>query len=293
MSIEKEGRSTPDFWTRLKLRLSIASFTASSYIRHPHGTPSSNRSLSENHNIYLDHFLLNERRWPTQDHESFAMGSLVYACKSQADLLKIERLKTKRVALSFKELEILGAVPMSLVMLDFDCLNTNENLVTIGAVLEKNDISGWSIYDSGNSFHLIFDKLVEIDDLPKYYGNLIQLFAEVEPTAVRIDYFTKIGQKLADFASNDDEIRRQSERLIKDISHFDDPDPKAISFIIDLRWIAHSLLEYLKFKETKTGSFAYLRTNSPPDRKSEPQLRWISRVHKTSNGRFISTSLDD
>lgn len=305
MPIEKEGRSMSDFWSRLALDAGIVSFTGSTYINHASGTESHNIPLSETEAVSLLPSI-RERAWrgslskdsnPIIDATDriLALGSLVYICPDMNTQIELERaFSQKPDQLTFSDLESVGARPMAIVMVDLDCPNSDDNFGRVHQTLKKNYRgTEWSVFDSGNSFHLILNRFVEPIELPKQYGEIIVAFAKDEAEDQK-KYFTKIGRDLIESGWDPKKIITVCEEILEKVSHFDNtPNSSGLHFMVDLRWMAHSLRELINFLQGGQGSFAYLRVGKKNEGGPEPKLKAISRIHKKVNGKIVSTSLDD
>ena len=163
-------------------------------------------------------------------------------------------------------------VPQSFVLLDLEVSPSGENSKRIVLSLSSLE-DDWYLLDSGGSYHLIVDKLVEPQDLPKYWGKIINLFATYT-NASNLAGMVGIGNGLIDNFNNRRWLRALARDLKEDFGHIDDSDFSKDVFLIDLRHLAISineLVDFLETEEVKKG-FCFLRTSNHPKYPSPPLL---------------------
>ncbi len=148
--------------------------------------------------------------------------------------------------------------PYAMVTADFDCPNTRENLIRIGQALNSGQNRYRWILDSGNSFHLVEEELFNPKYYPLYIGQLILDFADTAPE-FRRHIIRAYGQDLTASWKDFDRLERWSAEVLRIFKHYDDPGKDGLTFILDMRHLAHSLHEWLLFMKTGTGGFGYLR----------------------------------
>ncbi|MDO8609029.1 MAG: hypothetical protein Q7R95_00620, partial [bacterium] len=115
----------------------------------------------------------------------------------------------------------------------------------------------WYLFDSGGSFHLVIDKLVELKDIPKYYGQLIMDMAKnMSPTKSKL--YGHIGKYLIENADNKKNLKQWINSVLEKFGHVDEGSANGkLVFPIDMRYIAH-VLEGL---ENGTINEGYLRVS--------------------------------
>ena len=155
---------------------------------------------------------------------------------------------------------MLPIFPMAILGIDFDCPNSEPHKEQIKNILNQLNINIYEpyLFDSGGSFHLAFKTLINPKNIPYHYGSLIEIFSTL-PQYGDLYIFKEIADKLKGNWDNPDEIRKVCDLIFNKICHYDSPEEGKVPFILDLRWMAHSLLELLDFLETKDGSAAFLR----------------------------------
>ena len=286
----------PEVWANIINRFPIVAVTGAVYYPHPHGTPSNNIPLPVNEGMGIAE-VLSKNEWPQiqtdishpdrqGDKQIFALGSLLYFSPPYNDARPYKKIKswTKEIVeggKTLQDLERFGVRPLAIVMADMDCSNTEENLWKISSILSKNyKDDDLAIFDSGESFHIVFKKFVEPRHIPRCYGEIIQSFVETAPVDQRY-IFEKIGQDLQKYWDQPDIVRGVCDSIIDKISHYDDPSSSGIHFMVDLRWMAHTILELLTYLDTKTGGFGYLRISDKPGCDSPPRGILSHRVDRS------------
>ncbi len=111
---------------------------------------------------------------------------------------------------------------------------------TTGMIIDKivnMRIDGY-LLRSDKAYHLISDELTRLDELPARYGKLINVFAGDEP---RWQWARDIGNALIN-AQDKEDVKRVCNYILNRIGHYGEEGERW--FLIDLRYIAHSLLEF-------------------------------------------------
>lgn len=148
---------------------------------------------------------------------------------------------------------------MSFVMMDFDCPKSEQNFERVVSTLQGTFSNApFYLFDSGNSYHLVVDTLVHPGNIPWHWGRLIREFAKTEPDETR-GIFDSIGFNLQRNYKDGEAIKEISSWLLKEISHYD--APSGLHFILDLRWVAHSLMDFVNLTRPDKGSFGCLRVS--------------------------------
>ena len=301
MSAETEKITSAEFWSRLLEQYPIVAVTGTNYYPLVHGLPSSNIPLQEHKGMLLENDLANnqwpvtgplpcDQGWEGRDRrQMFAMGSLVYLWIDEKDPPPFNGVKLWAKYLIYEREMSLNdlvksrmVIPKALVMTDFDCPNTDENLDRLTRVLCRNyGFADWTVFDSGGSFHLVLSGLVDPKHIPWHYGRLIKSFADTT-LPCRRQIFEGIGNDLQSFWDNPFKIKKVCGDILGMICHYDEVVDKGIPFMVDLRHIAHSLMELLGFLETGRGSFGYLRISDNPKYTLPPIV-----ISKQINGNFM------
>jgi len=285
--------SAPKFWGNLLEENPIIALTGITYTLQPHGIPSNNQLIQEYSGMLLD-TELQEGKWPyfrpiwhsrpenEFDPQTFAVGSLVYIWPNKDEgqpyletKLYAKHLNYER-EMSLKDLERYGIKPMAMVMTDFDCQNNEQNLQKIITTLKNTyKSSDWTIFITEQSFHVVFKEFVNPKNIPWHYGKIIKAFALTEDGNKKY-FFEKIGCDLQQFYNKPDKIRETCGFILEKISHYDDPSPNGVHYIVDLRWIAHSLMELLQYIDTGEGSFGFLRISDKSGTGSPPKIVFMN-----------------
>lgn len=247
----KVGDTAPYFWDKFVRKYPITNISGVTYSPLPHGVPSRNMPIPP----YVSEVLPEKirryqlKQWqPLKEGEVFAVGSLVHTWPWKEHRSNI------------------GFVPMSVVLADFDLPNTSENKDRILSVLESSyKFCGWTLFDSGHSFHLVLDGLVKPEGLPWHYGKLINSFAKLEPE-LSWQVIDRVGD-LQKCWCEPEKIRNFCGKTLELITHYDDPNPNGLHFPVDLRWVAHTLNElavYLNGDRNKDFGFLRITGNPSP-----------------------------
>ena len=285
MTPDSELHTAPVLWANLLQEYPIVAVTGVHYWPAPHGQPSTNIPLHDHQGMLLDE-IFDKGRWPVDGfgpfmrrwenrdkRHRFALGSLVYvwADKKEGPPYDWEKLAAKyfcyeqEMSLKFMtETKIVS--PMAVPLFDFDCINSQENLARIVSVMSENyKFCDWSILDSGGSFHLVVNSLVKPEHLPWHFGKLVKSFAGTS-APYRQHIFKGFGNVLMTSWKDHKEILRISNDMLNSISHYDEGHGKGIHFILDLRYLGHTIQELLRFIETREGSFGYIRISDKMDK---------------------------
>lgn len=258
----------PVFWGRVIEQNPIVAITGASYIFRGHGVPSGNIGLPLHKGMLVEDELM-EGRIPWMERmgrgEAFAIGALVYMWRVEGDTVPYFRAKTgaKYLCYEMEELERFrnheGVTPVAKVMVDFDCQNSDENLRRIIGIMESDFRHiGWTIFDSGASFHLVFDGFVSPSHLPWHFGRIVDKFAKTS-SVQRRHIFEGFGKALQESWWDLNSVEKISKEMLENICHYSDSVDSRLPFTVDLRHMAHSMLELLKFLGTGVGSFGFLR----------------------------------
>ncbi|KKR05590.1 MAG: hypothetical protein UT34_C0002G0097 [candidate division WS6 bacterium GW2011_GWF2_39_15] len=292
-------RRIPDtaakFWGGLLHDNPIAALTGTTYKVHKHGVPSENLPIPEDEGILIDNILLrNELPAFVSAEETFAIGSLLYVwpidklkedMESKLTALNLVRDKKQRL----RDLTQLGFEALAIVMVDLDCPNTEDFFHSIRQLLlDQFHDTDWIQFKTDNSFHIIFNQFVTPDLLPWFYGDLICKFSKLDPDGDK--FITNyIGNQLKQNYSNREKIRELCSYILDNFTHYDTPQEEKFRSVLDIRWIAHSLLELLSYLEGNAGSFAFLRANNKPGSKKVPTALAYTRYESPQRSKTLAT----
>lgn len=273
-----------EFWGRLITYNQIVALTGVQYEVHEHGIPSENRLIKEKDGILLDRTLF-KGEIPSfiGEKETFAVGSLVWVSEDDEEGYPYLAAKTNvfqwvnEDGKKLRDLEDMRIKPLAIVSLDLDCPNTEEYRLKIEEAFDRGyPNTDWILFDTGNSFHVLFNEFVEPAELPWYFGDLIiklsSIDSECDGSEVR-----RIGEEMQTNCFDRDKLRNLCHWIIDNVVHFDNPTEGKIRSVVDLRWIAHSVFELLKFLEGESNSFAFLRISKKSGLGREP--RFLSDRH--------------
>jgi hypothetical protein len=144
----------------------------------------------------------------------------------------------------------------SFIFVDFES-HPGPELLELAIKTLKDWSSDWYLFDSGGSFHLVIDKLVELKDIPKYYGQLIMDMAKnMSPTKSKL--YGHVGKYLIENSNDKHKLKLWTSSVLEKFGHIDEGSKNGkLVFPIDMRYIAH-VLEGL---ENGTINEGYLRVS--------------------------------
>ncbi len=253
MSKEGDGQVTvAELWVDLLKRHPIVDVFGVVYNEHPHNT----RTI--NYPTYLSKRDLLEcdptsERWPfirplvnsnvvIKKNKIYAMGPLVYLWPPD-----------KKIAP--------GCEVMSFLMIDLDLPKNPKNSSQVISVLESDfHLAKWALIDSGNSYHVIFDALIPPKNIPWHFGDIIKKFAKISQVEDR-QLCENFGNDIQKFWNNPEKLTLICGGILSKVTHYDDPKAGGVHFPVDLRWMAHSILELINREGNVHGTFGYLRVN--------------------------------
>jgi hypothetical protein len=291
--------TAPIWWGNILEQFPIVAITGANYYPAPHGAVSSHLPLWDYKGMLLESDLKSGRwptwdemqrgYWPDKSRQLFAIGALIYFMTGQVDDKPFYPRKYFAKHLCYEmENRLVDLVqrdvlsPQAWVMADFDCVNTLDNSTRIVNVFSKYySNENWSLFDSGGSFHWVLEQPIPPRNLPWHLGRLVGAFAETA-LADRRHIFAGISKDLQKYFQNPLAIISLSQDILATISHYDEAGQnRGIPFIIDLRHLAHSLLEWVRFQETHEGSCGFLRISHKwPDYKTPPYLIARNRLRR-------------
>lgn len=277
------------FWGNLITEYPIVAITGVTYNPEPHGIPSKNKLIQEHDGMLLDWTLkegnspyfgsVYPNRIPSEkDPQTFAVGAIVYVwenCTEEPPFLETKAF-TKYLVYerehNLKNLEQLGIKAKAIVMADIDLPVSSDNLKVISETLEKsyNDTS-WTLFETDNGYHIVFNKFVDPKEMPIHFAELIDSFVDLVPEDDR-NKVKEITEMINKFYYEPEMIRLICKTILEKVSHYDDIDKKDLTYPIDLRNIAHSLLELMDYLETGEGSFGFLRISDRSGKGSQPKV---------------------
>lgn len=284
------------FWYNLVTEHPIVAITGVTYNPEPHGVLSKNKLIQEYDGILLDWTLqegnspyfgsIYPNRIPSEkDLQTFAVGAIVYVwenCAEESPFLETKAF-TKYLVYErehhLKELEQLGIKAKAIVMADIDLPVSSDNLSVINETLQKSyDDVSWTLFETDNGYHIVFNKFVDPKEIPIHYAELIESFIDLIPEVDKVKV-EEITEMLNKFCYEPVMIRLICKTILEKVSHYDDVDKKELVYPIDLRNVAHSLLELMDFLETGQGSFGFLRISDKSGKGSQPKVVAQSLLH--------------
>ncbi len=275
------------FWGDLISKNPIVAITGVTYNPEPHGIPSKNKLIQEHDGMLLDWTFSDgvapyfgsvypNRISGGKDPQTFAVGAIVYVwenCEEESPFLETKAF-TKYLVYErenhLKDLEQLGVKAKAIVMADIDLPVSINNLRIISETLEeKYSNTSWTLFETDNGYHVVFNKFIDPKEMPIHFAELIGSFIDLVPEVDRVKV-EEIVEMLNKFYDNPEMIRLICKTILEKVSHYDDIDKKELTFPIDLRNIAHSLLELMNYLETGEGSFGFLRISDKSGSGSQP-----------------------
>lgn len=133
--------------------------------------------------------------------------------------------------------------PQSFVYLDLETYSQSTlNMAILALETENKD---WYVLDSGAGYHVVIDKLVELDDLAQEYGSIISFFGNYLESRTLDGW----GYDLLVNGGDDRKVELWCEDVLRACGHAEDPikDGGEVH-LIDLRHIAHSLQRALRYR---------------------------------------------
>lgn len=221
----------------LEKRPKIVKQTAKVYAKRPHGvTP-----VQQTEVLPIERIL-----WSDNSSSFFGQAGDIKAIGASVELRPDDYDPTINYSGSYRwfcegdSLVIDRKHSKSFIFLDFESEPSNELLnLTIKTLKSWN--SDWYLFDSGGSFHLVIDKLVDHKELPIFYGQLIVDMSKYLPNVKR-ELYSHIGQYLIENADDVQKLKLWVLDILEKIGHHDERSDKAkLVFPIDLRYIAHVL----------------------------------------------------
>jgi len=206
---------------------------------------------------------INRHGLPKYENEITAIGSIVDVCpEKNCKHFPWDHSQLDAILWSYNEehdpdYNSPHGCPKSFIFLDIE-MKEPEVLEVITEVF-KNSKEDWYILFSGGGFHVILDKLVNLQDLPKEYGRIIALFGD----KVDSQKMKNWGEDLKKIGRNWQKVLEWGELVREKIGHIDEvlnEEGKEVH-MIDLRHVAHSLkgvyqfCNYLKEEDYKPGCY--------------------------------------
>ena len=279
--------TAPKFWGNLITEYPIVALTGVTYNPEPHGIPSKNKLIQEYDGILLDWTLqdgnapyfgsIYPNRIPSEkDPQTFAVGAIVYVwknCEEESPFIETKAF-TKYLVYErehhLKDLEQLGVKAKAIVMADIDLPVSVNNLRIISETLEKKySNASWTLFETDNGYHVVFSKFVDPKEIPIQFAELIESFIDLVPDIDKVKV-EEIVEMISKFYNKPEMIRLICKTILEKVSHYDDIGKKELTYPIDLRNIAHSLLELMDYLETGQGSFGFLRISDKSSTGSQP-----------------------
>ena len=244
-----------DTWNKiLTERPEVVKQTVKTYNARPHGAPDDQTVV-----------VVPRERIVTVDNELFFFGN-GSDVKSIGAFVEVRpddfdpTLDYSRANRFINEGDILEIRPenqKSFVFVDFESPPSQESLQLILTSL-KDWESDWYLLDSGGSFHLVINKLVDPKILPKYYGQLIMDISK-NLSWPKSSLYGHIGKYLIENYNNPKKLKAWAASVLEIFGHIDDPsDTNKLVFPIDMRYFAHVV------EAISNGTFdeSYLRVSS-------------------------------
>jgi len=154
-------------------------------------------------------------------------------------------------------LEIKRDREKSFILLDFES-RPGPELIRVAAGALSRTKEDWYLLDSGNSYHLIIDKLVSPLQLIESYGQLIIAVSEQLPP-LKGNFYKLMGQYLLDNSCDCRKLNLWISEVLENFGHLDESgSSKKLVFPIDMRWVAH-VINAIVFDDINDS---YLRISS-------------------------------
>jgi len=189
--------------------------------------------------------------WPKRRfnmEEVVAMGSVVGVCANKR-CHHTDKEHCRRQDYLWEQFHDCDSLPegkqMSFIFLDIEYHGPGV-LGRILQALEKVE-TNWFVLSSRNGYHVVLDKMVDLDSLAKKYGEVIANFG----TQLNDDALIGWGKSLVKGANNHRQVKIWCEDVLEQIGHIDEPNfqMRKEVHLIDLRHVAHSLERTLVFQD--------------------------------------------
>lgn len=248
-----EGLMTaPEFFGNLFDRHpEILQISMASYTQAPHGVPSAD-IYREYLPILDEKRTLAEGRWRITHpmaREIVAIGSMVDVCNTEGCTHSFQSHDDILVDIWWRwhdgDFRPCGS-QKSFIFLDIEVHN-HETLEIIREVLLPGADCDWYVLDSGAGFHIVLDKLVDLDVLAEEYGFIILFFGMyLGDTALE-----GWGNDLACHGKEVGKVRDWCHDVLEVCGHVDEPlsGTRKEAHVLDLRHTAHSLLRVLESQD--------------------------------------------
>ena len=239
--------TAPILWGKLFEKHRVIAATVAHYPFQPHG--SSERYWDGFYPVIHIENDLQEGRSPRvcfePVEELFALGSLVGISES----FNTNAEKCAYWSLWKDDPEVLPRHIRAFVTLDLETKASRQTLDTLVFILSWQRVP-WYLLESGDSYHLILDKLVEPQELPHYWGALINCFTCVTP---RMGTYYGFGDQMRAASEDTVALRRLSSEILENFGHIDGTDKTKLTHFVDIRWVAHNLEELCDYLEGKSA----------------------------------------
>lgn len=209
--------------------------TAKVYADHPHGQPEDQQVVVLPRERIV--WNLDELNFFGQQGEIKAIGAHVEVRPKDFDP-EIDYSGAGRWYNDGEPLEINPRSERAYIFVDCESPPTNEMLGLSIKTLRGWNMD-WYLLNSGGSFHIIIDKLVSLEALPKYYGQLIMDMAR-NMSLEKSKLYGHIGKYLFDNFDNKHKLRLWTESIREKIGHIEDPISSGkLVFPLDLKYFIH------------------------------------------------------
>ncbi len=307
MTVENATLTAPKLWGKIIQRNpnTIVAITGAHYFPDPHGAASRNIPLPEHKGMLLEQDLL-EERFPDveQDHRVgtpfpkrtskpvFAVSSPVYVWTGDAGDPADQKVWAKTICYeneaNLRQMQKWKLVrPKAMLMVDFDCEGTPENIRKISDILQRDNSKSRYVLKTGNGVHVVDEELIEPIYYPRNLGKLISDFVPTAPPQRR-HIIEAFGNDLQKQWWSPEKLRKWSWDALRTFKHYDDTTGPGIPFMLDMRHAAHSIDEYLRFMTTGTGGWGYLRISEKSSTDQPPLV--IARQRPRRNIEFLQNT---
>jgi hypothetical protein len=147
--------------------------------------------------------------------------------------------------------------PRAVMAIDFDCPASERNARLIAFKLAEYQ-GGWSLLDTGGSYHLVSHHLTRPEHIPVHYGNMLSLFADFTDEGSR-KFFGRVGRWMTQAWNDWRVLRWLEDEILTNVRHWDQPGDDRPYTAPDSRWMAHALGELRRFLEEREKGFGFLR----------------------------------
>ena len=228
----------------------IGAVSAAWYVPIKHGTTPKNWNLFRRRGEALD-----ELRRGTWLHN----GRIGVGVDGERYILGLDELMAVGlIFLGWSNEEKKEDLALGMPLLDLECRVDKLNLMRMSTALQR--YSGdWSLFVGDESYHLYVNALVPLTHLPWHYGDILERLSAVEPFLHGRRTLLGLGESLKRDGFDLNRVKRMCFDILENVGHIGDVMGKRALSAVDLRHLAHTLLQTVDFIEGGCPNLGVLR----------------------------------